>query len=299
MSACALIPRRPVRAAAAVAAVACLAALPPPAARAGGHTNVYTSLSDFLNVTSGLQTVDFEGTAPAGDQADYSDTGLTIGEATFNGKSINVEHLTYVFNGQPTVVDVGPDDLTDLITTDGADAPDQLSVDSSSSLLTAFNETLTFNADQLGQFTDYRDRFTLQTVFEIDLARPRAAFGFEYRGIEVSGEPLQDYGLQFFMDNTLIGDAGTITGIPDYAPDNPLFIGFTNGALFNRIVLTGINPPSPTELGFFDSSGSLAFDNVVFGQTAAPEPGTAALTATALLPALVVRRVTPRRRRRS
>jgi hypothetical protein len=260
---------------------ACLAALPPPAARA--DTKVFTLRSDFLAATHGLITVTFEGTAPPGDQADYSDTGLAIGGVFFQGKSINVEHLTYIFNGEPQVVDVGPDDLTDLITTDGADAPDQLSVDGTSSLLGAFNETETVNADVLGPFTDYHDRFTLQAVLEVDLARPGTAFGTDYRGIEVSGEPLQDYTVQFFLDNTLVGDAGTITGIPDYTPDNPLFIGFTSDALFNRIVFTGINPPSPTDLGVFDSSGSLAFDNVSVN---GPEPSSGALAVCAALPLL-------------
>jgi hypothetical protein len=288
---CAPGSRLPVRAATAAAVIAavCLAALPTPA-RAG--TNVYTSLSDFLNVTSGLQTVDFEGTAPPNDFWDYSDTGMTIGEATFNGKSINIEHLTYTLNGQPTVVDVGPDDIPDLTANDTGYFPDEVSVDGTSSILTAFNETETFNAANTGGgLMDYRDRFTLQTVFEIDLARPRAAFGFEYRGVDVFqsdvDQPLQQYTVQFFQGNSLIGDAGTITGIPDWTPDNPLFIGFTNGALFDRVVLTGINPPSPTDLGFFDANGSLSFDNFVFGQTAAPEPCAGVLAACGLLPLLV------------
>jgi hypothetical protein len=278
-----------------VAMGVCLAALPLSAARAQ-TVNTFTSRSDFLSATGGRTNITFEGTAPPGDQADYSDTGLTIGEATFNGESINVEHLTYIFNGKPTVVDSGPDVLTDLLTTDGADAPDQLSVDGTSSLLTAFNETSTTNEAQLGPFTDYHDRFTLQTVFEIDLANPHAAFGFDYRGIEVFNTPLQQYDVQFFQDSTLIGDAGTITGIPDWTPANPLFLGFTSTTFFNRVVITGINPPSPTDPGEFDSSGSLAFDNVVFGQTAAPEPGTAALVTPLSL--LVLGRCAARRRRR-
>jgi len=278
--------------AAAVLGTVCLAALP---LTARADQKVFTVRSDFLAATRGLTNVTFEGTAPPDDQADYSDTGLAIGQAFFQGKSINTEHLTYIFNGQPQVVDVGPDDLSDLLTTDGADAPDLLSVDGTSSMLGAFNETETVNADQFGPFTDYHDRFVLQAVFEVDLASSRTAFGTDYRGIEVSGLPLQDYTVQLFLGNTLVGDAGTITGIPDYTPDNPLFIGVTSNLSFNRIVFTGINPPSPPDPGVFDSSGSLGFDNVVFGQITGPEPSSGALAAFAALLLPFVFRATRRR----
>ena len=273
----------------------CFATLPL-AARA--DTKVFTLRSDFLAATRGLTTVDFEGTAESGGQTDYSDTGLALDGAFFQGKSINVEHLTYIFNGQPQVVDVGPDELTDLLTTDADFPDDTFDVDGSSSLLTGFNETLTLNAAEFGPFTDYRDRFTLQAVFEVDLPSALNAFGTDYRGVEIfqdpPDQPLQEYGIQLFLGDTLVGDAGTITGIPDFTPDSPLFIGVTSNTSFNRIVFTGINPPSPTDEGFFDSNGSLSFDNVVFGQITGPEPSSGVLAAFAALTLFLVLRATGR-----
>ncbi len=240
-----------------VAIAATVSIIAAPAANA--QVTVFNSEGAFTSATNGLTTITFNDIAPDNGFTDYSQTGLNVGPI-FNGSYQFIPN-----NGGPTTTQylLGVDDGFASI-----NGVPLYTVGNSASLYGGFTQG-TATGNYIG---------TISATF----ATAQNAVGTQFRNYGAASNPAQDFRVDLFSGNTLVGTT-TITALTAFNPNSPQFVGLTSISSFDRIDFTGINP-------LLEQSGALSLDNFRFGTeinavAAVPEPGewaTMGLAATGL-----------------